>query len=80
MLAPPPLGSWRPLLGEILDPPLVSNVTFLVTNPGVLIRGSPQHIKGGLTAFSERKHADCSSGGSRISKIEWGRQCQRWGR
>ena len=20
--APPPLGSWRPLLGEILDPPL----------------------------------------------------------
>ena len=32
----------------------VSNVTFLVTNPGVLIRGSPQHIEGGLTAFSEK--------------------------
>ena len=26
MLAPLPLGSWRPLLGEILDPPLRNNV------------------------------------------------------
>ena len=25
MLAPPPLGSWRPLIGEILDPPLERN-------------------------------------------------------
>ena len=26
MLAPPPRGSWRPLLGKILDPPLKSVV------------------------------------------------------
>ena len=24
-----PLGSWRPLLGEILDPPLILNDTLL---------------------------------------------------
>ena len=27
MLAPPPLESWRPLLGEILDPPLLVTLT-----------------------------------------------------
>ena len=30
MLAPPPLVSWRPLLGEILDPPLA--LTFYCIN------------------------------------------------
>ena len=42
MLAPPPPGSWRPHLGEILDPPL--NVT--TNRDNYLMRiGSPHRHK-----------------------------------
>ena len=35
MLAPP-LGSWRPLLGEILDPPLLSEVGGAYAKSGLI--------------------------------------------
>ena len=43
MLAPP-LGSWCPLLREILDPPLVILVTLHFTSVAQLISYFPQNL------------------------------------
>ena len=43
MLAPP-LGSWRPLLGEILDPPLNRYLFSVVNGNRYLPRGSKENV------------------------------------
>ena len=42
--APP--GSWHPLLGEILDPPLLLHVVFIVS-------GNPEFLLGEQPSFEE---------------------------
>ena len=46
MLAPP-LGSWRPLLGEILDPPL--NIILHLMRSYQISNQNPEQLRNNLT-------------------------------
>ena len=65
MLAPP-LGSWRPLLGEILDPPLLMETVsrayspfrfFIATLVSFFSKGDPKKTQNtGLAPLNEGCH------------------------